>query len=1031
MNVSKIFILRPVMTSLVMLSILFFGIASYRSLPVSSLPYTSYPTITVSTSYPGADPETVSDTITSPLEKELTEITGIRNISSTSSHGASTIILEFIPSRHIDLAAQDVREAIDRTSGSLPSDLPHPPAYRKFNTSGDPVILYAIRSDRIPEGELSEYGYSLLGRRLNTVQGVAGIVIDGPDFAVRVRVDPEILAAHDLGIDEVAQAITESNPQKPVGTLFGKEIRRTLVVKGQIPDAAGYEQVAVRNKGGALVKLKDLGRVYNSVANERIVARYHTKGGEMPALFLGVIKQTDADTVTLAKECRRRMEEIKKDLPGDVIVSEIFDEAKWINEAVDEVNLTLFIAFGLVIVTVLFCLGTLIDTIIPVISLPITVIGTFAMIYLYGFTIDILSLLAITLSIGFLIDDAIVVLENVARHAEGGKSPLQAALDGSKQIGTTILSMTLSLATVFIPMIFMPGILGNILREFSITVITGVMISGVISLSLTPLLCSRFLRVRKTKNSPLKRLSDTINGTFLKGYEYLLLKALNKKLVILLGGIAATIIVIVGGFFVPKDLLPADDIGFIRGVVRTSDMTSPLKTRDKQEEVARIIRQDPAVKNVITVSPDSNRSHFYVSLNDAGKRGSTADVMTRLTEKTAHIPDIKLFMRPIPLMNLDIPTGATTGTYQYTLQGFDTEKPYRDVAALIRKMEAHPFFGKVNSDIANHGAYVTLKIDRDRASSLNVTAEGLETALGLAYGEGQLTLINESSGQYRVILEVLRKDDERIGDLRKLYVSTTTNTRVPLSELVTVEETTGPLSIAHSDTVPSATLSFNLAPGVPLGKGIRKLREITREVLSPGVTAKATGATGVFEEVFGRMNFLFCTVLFLIYVILGILYEDFIMPVAIMSSIPPAGLGIVLTLLCSGTPFSLYAFIGTITVLGIVLKNGIIIVDFANESIRSGVESTEAIRRACLHRLRPILMTTFAAMAGAVSIALGVGGGSVTASRKSLGLTVIGGLLLSQPLILFFTPVILLYLNKLREKRGTKRDRTPNRRQPG
>lgn len=1020
MNLSEIFIRRPVMTSLVMISILFFGVLGYRALPVSDLPDVAFPTIEVTTSYPGASSETMADIITSPLERQFTSIDGILTIASSSTDGNSKIVLQFALNKNIDVAAQEVQAAINRATPNLPNNLPNNPTYRKTNPTATPILYFAVKSNTMTLGTLYEYAYALMGRRMGMVEGVSNIEVYGSKHAVRIQVDPDKLANHQIGIDQIANAIIKSNPQKPVGNFYGSNVKHTINVDGQIPDAKGYEELIIRNHNHALLKIKDIGRALESLSNDKYSLSYYTKDSISPCVVMAILKQDDANTVEVIKGCTDLLKKLKKELPGSIEVVNLFDQSTWIKESVDDVQFTLMIAFLLVVVVVLFYLGKLIDTMIPILALPMSVAGTFAMMYLYGFNIDIFSLLAITLSIGFLVDDAIVVLENINRHAEMGKTSWKAALNGSKQISFTILSMTLSLGSVFIPMIFMGGIMGRIFREFAITICTAVIISGFISLSLTPMLCSRFVGKKRAnkKKSWIEKFSNKLNSHLLSLYKKGLNIVFNHKLITLSIGVASFFLTIYLGFSLSTDFLPPEDLGFIQGFGITKDSTSPFKMIEYQEKVSEIVCSDPNVADLVAIAavPASNQSLFFIKLKPSKERKPMQFFIKEMLEKLNDIPGIQIFMRPLPLLNLDIGTNTSMGTYQYTLQGINPATIYQATKEIMQDMRKNPIFTQVTSDMHNDAPYTNVKIDRDRAYDLNISAEALELAFSYAYSGGKISLINGNADQYDVIIETLPQDYSSPIDLKKLYISSsggTLKTQVPLSEIVKIEEGVGPLSVAHLNTQASATISFDLAKKIPLGKAIQELDKIAKKNLLNGINANVQGSASIFKQTFESMNFLFIITFFLIYIILGILYENFIHPLTVMSTLPPAALGSILTLSLFGQPLSLYAFVGIIMVLGIVLKNGIMIVDFANEGIHEGKEITTAIYEACCARFRPILMTTFAAMMGAVPIAIGIGG--LTAqSRRPLGLVIVGGLIISQILILFFTPIVFIYLEKMR-----------------
>ncbi|MBI3211489.1 MAG: efflux RND transporter permease subunit [Simkania negevensis] len=1036
MNLSEIFIRRPIMTTLVMIAILFFGIVGYYALPVSDLPNVEFPTIQVSTSYPGANPQTIAETVTSPLEREFCSIDGIQVIASQSTNGNSVIVLQFVLDKDIDAAAQDVQAAINQAQPNLPSNLPNYPTYQKTNPTASPILYLAISSDAMPTYTLYEYAYSFMGRRLGMVEGVSQAKVYGSSYAARIQVDPDKLAAHQIGIDEVAQVIQEGNPQKPTGSLFGNKVEYTVNVDGQIPDAAGYNNLIVRNNNGALVKIKDLGNAVDSLQNDKFSLKYMTKTKEAPCVVIAIIKQAGANTIKVINGVTNLLNQMKGELPASVKVHNLFDEADWIMESIHDVQITLILAFLLVVVVVFFYLGKARDTIIPLLALPLSVIGTFMMMYLYNFNIDILSLLAITLSIGFLVDDAIVVLENIARHTEMGKTPYEASLNGSKQISFTILSMTLCLISVFIPMVFMAGIMGRLFREFALTIVTAVLISGFVSLSLTPMLCSRFIVAKEvsSKKNWVEKLSERLNNFLLKTYEKGLHFVLKHRFSTLLAGLGSFLLTIFIAYALPTDFLPPDDLGFIQGFGIASDSTSPFLMMDYQDQVSKIIRSDENVEEVVAIAgvPTSNQSLMFIRLKPINKRKPMEKVVPLLLDKIHTVPGLKLFLRPMPLLSLDVGTQTSTGSYQYALMGLDTNKLYSDGEKVIQAMQRTPGFLHVISDMHNHAPYLNFTINRDRASDLNISADAIENTFNYAYSAGRLSLINGAADQYYVIIETIPSAYKDPSVLNKLYVTASSTsqvqgegemgepppsypTQVPLKEVANWEETIGPLSITHINTLPATLLSFDLEDGFALSDAIKKLGAIGKENLSQGIIGTVKGSADVFKDSIQSMKVLFFITLFLIYMILGILYENFIHPLTVMSALPPAGLGGMLTLILFNESLSLYAIVGIIMLLGIVLKNGIMMIDFANEAIVDGKTPLQAIHEACCARLRPILMTTFAAMMGAVPIALGVGG--LTAqSRRPLGLVIVGGLIVSQILTLFFTPVIFLFLEELREK---------------
>ncbi len=1044
MNFSEPFIRRPVMTSLVMISILFFGLMAYKGLPVSDLPDVEYPTIEVTTSYPGASPQTMADTVTSPLERQFTAVDGIQTIASSSVNGSSTIVLQFALNRDIDAAATDVQAAINQAQPNLPSDLPNYPTYKKTNPSQTPVIFMSISSDLMSLGELYDYAYSLVGRRLGMVDGVSDVEVYGSPFAVRVQVDPDYLSSHQIGIDEVADAIINSNPELPVGNLYGPDVEYTITVDGQMKKAEGYHELIIRNNNHALLKVKDIGHALNSLQNDKYSLNFITENNSTPCVVVAIIKQAGANTIKVVDGVNELLDEIKWELPASIELETIFDQSVFIMESIHDVQFTLMAAFFLVVLVVLFYLGKARDTLIPLLALPMSVVGTFAVMFLLGFSIDILSLLAITLSVGFLVDDAIVVLENIHRHVEMGKTTWEATHNGSKQISFTILSMTLSLACVFIPMVFMAGIMGRIFREFAITIVIAVLISGFISLSLTPMLCSRFVVAKNSndKKNFIEKISEKLNQRLLNLYKKGLSIVFKHRFITVLVGAGSFAATIYLGMSLPTDFIPSDDLGFISGFALSSDATSPYKMIEYQEQLSEIIRKDPNIQDHVAVGgiPNNNQSLMFIRLKPYKDRGSMESVIGQLLPKLQAVAGVNVFLRPLPLINLDVGTSTSMGNYQYTLQGLSSDKLYEDTDKVINAMKKSSSFQQVTSDMHNNAPYLDVHIDRDRAYDLNISANAIEEAFLYAYSGGKLSQINGVADQYYVIVETVPSAYKDPSVLDKLYISASTKTpiddpnennniktsfptQVPLSTVSTWKQGVGPLSVTHINTLPATTISYDIGAGVPLGSALNELDEIAENTLSNDIHAIQIGSTQVFQQSFASLEFLFVITIFAIYVILGILYENFIHPLTVMSALPPAAFGAVLTLMAFGEPLSLYAFIGVIMLLGIVLKNGIMLVDFANEGIHEGKELHAAIYEACVARFRPILMTTFSAMMGAVPIALGIGG-STAQSRRPLGLVIVGGLIISQILTLYFTPIVFTYLETMRQRYHRKKDKT-------
>lgn len=1034
MSLSEPFIRRPVMTTLVMISILFLGILSYRALPTSDLPDVEYPTIVITTSYPGAGPKTIADTVTSPLERQFTSIDGIQTISSSSSNGNSTVVLQFNLDKNINSAATDVQAAINQAQPNLPPDLPNFPTYSKTDPSQSPILFLSISSDLMSLGKLYDYAYSLIGRQLGMVDGVSKVDVYGSPYAVRIQVDPDYLSSHQIGINEIADSVTQSNPDLPLGNLYGPDIEYTIQADGQMNTAEEYNELIIRNNDHALLKVKDMGQALGSLQNDKFSLDYISKDKDVPCVVIAIIKEAGANTLQVIDGIKKDLERIKWELPSSTQMEILFDQSVFIKESVEDVELTLIVAFLLVILVVLFYLGTFRDTIIPLLALPMSVVGTFAIMFLYGFSIDMLSLLAITLSIGFLIDDAIVVLENIHRHVELGKTTWEASLNGSKQISFTILSMTLSLASVFIPMIFMEGIMGRIFREFAITIVTAVIISGFISLSLTPMLCSRFVsvKVHGKKQNWIEKSSHKLNNSLLNIYKKGLDTVFKHRFVTILVGAFSVFATVYLGLSLPTDFIPGDDLGFINGFAVASDATSPHKMIEYQKKISEIVKNDPNVQDLVSVAaiPNPNQSLMFIRLKPYKERMRMNECVSSLLPKLQEVPGVGAFLRPYPLINLDVGTSASMGAYQYTLQSTNTDLLYSDAQKMMNEMRTNGSFLQVISDMHNEAPYLNIDIDRDRAYDLNISAFAIEQAFLYAYTGGRISLINGVTNQYDVIVETVPSAYKDPSVLDKLYVSASSSTpiqsnsnkmgeelfktQVPLSAVASWKEMIGPLSIAHINTLPSVTISYDLAPNIPLGIGLQTLSDIANNTLSKGVHPLQIGSAQTFQQSFASLGFLFIITIFVIYVILGILYENFIHPLTVMSALPPAALGAILTLIAFGEPLSLYAFVGIIMLLGIVLKNGIMLVDFANDGIKEGKNFHDAIYEACCVRFRPILMTTFAAMMGALPIALGIGG-STAQSRRPLGLVIVGGLIISQILTLYFTPIVFTYLESMRE----------------
>jgi hydrophobic/amphiphilic exporter-1 (mainly G- bacteria), HAE1 family len=1023
MNLSEIFIRRPVMTILAMLTVAFFGVLAYNALPVSDLPDVDYPTITVSIDWPGADPETVANNVVVPLEQQFTSIQGLQMISSTSYTGSATIVLQFHLDRNIDLAAPDVQASINAASPQLPKDLPYAPTYTKVNPTASPILFLCVTSATQTKGDLYNYGYSVLAQRLSIVEGVSQVQTYGSPYAVRLRVDPQKMAARNIGIEDVGEAIKQANVYLPVGTLFGEKREYTIDVNGQLIPAALYDPIIIKNDNGSITRFRDIGHAIDSVQNDKQITSFHEKEFDAPSVVLAVRKQPGANTLKIIQDINDLLPSLQAQIPGSVRLVRVFDQSDFIWDSVHDVELTLFIALILVVFVIFFYLGKLRDTIIPVVTIPLSVMGAFVVMLKFGFTIDILSLLAITLAIGYLVDDAIVVLENIVRHIEHGEKPLDAALKGSKEISFTILSMTLCLCTVFIPLLFMGGIVGRILHEFAVTIVTTVFISGMISLSLTPLMCSRLLPAHEEKREKnwVEKMSESLNTKILNLYSPSLEWALSHRKTVLSCGIASLALSLFLAVKLPKDFLPPDDLGVIEAYIQSVDGTSPFQITDYADRLSKILTNDPNVENIVSVSayPQDNEGVMYICLKPIKERLALEPLLHHLGPLVNQIPGCRVFLKPMPLINLQAGTTDSKGDYQYTLQSMSTDDLYKFAPIIEDKMKQLRSISAVVSDLDIHEPQAKVEILRDRASQYNITATQIENALNLAYATSNLSPINTPSYQYYAIMETFPHFYRNPTDLNQIWLRNSNNQMVPFSAITKVVETIGPLSVNHIDGLPSATIAFNLV--APLGTALKDIEQIAHQTLPATVSGSVQGSANVFKSSFANLQFLMIIAVFIVYVILGILYENFFPPITVMSTLPPAAFGGLLSLLIFGQTLSIYAVVGLIMLLGIVLKNGIIMIDFANQTrMNEGKSIHEAIFHACMVRCRPILMTTFAALMGAIPIALAIGGATAK-SRQSLGVVIVGGLIFSQIMTLYLTPVIYTYIEELHEKLKRKK----------
>jgi len=1017
MNIPELFIRRPVMTTLVMLGILFFGIISYRLLPVSDLPNIDFPTILVSANFPGASPETMASAVATPLERQFSTIAGIDSMNSTSSLGNTQITLQFNLSRNIDAAAQDVQAAISKALGQLPPDLPTPPSYQKVNPADQPILYLSLSSPTLPLSTVDEYAETFISQRISMINGVAQVQVFGSQkYAVRAQLNPNALAARSIGIDEVANAIRQGNVNLPTGTLDGTHQAFTLEASGQLMDAAAYRPLIVAYRNGSPVRLQDLGRVIDSVENDKIASWYKNTR----AIVLAIQRQPGTNTVEVVDSIKQLIPHFRTLIPASVNLDILYDRSVSIRGSVNDVKITLLIALCLVVLVIFLFLRNVSATLIPSLALPMSIIGTFTVMYLLGFTVDNLSLMALTLSVGFVVDDAIVVLENIVRHMEQGEDVLEAALNGSREIGFTIVSMTLSLAAVFIPVLFMGGILGRLLHEFAVTIGMAVLVSGFVSLTLTPMLSSRFLRPPSAiEHGRLYAVSERFFKGMLHAYEWSLQRVLNHRLTTL--GIAGLLLLATGYLFMimPKGFLPSEDTDQIFGFTEAAQGISFEAMVRHQRALAALVQQEPNVDSFMSAVGSfsggaNNTGRIFIRLKPRSQRALSVDeIIQELRPKLATLPGIRVFMQNLPPIRIG--GQLTKSLYQFSLQSPDTNELYRYASLLESKMREVRDLQDVTSDLQIKNPHVNIGIDRDKASALGVSAQQVEDALFTAYASRQISTILTPNNEYQVIVELEPQYQKDPSVLPLLYIRSSNGQLVPLDSVGSLTPSLGPLTVNHLGQIPSVTLSFNLRPGVSLGDAIAEVDKLSRATLPATITTSFQGTAQAFQASEQGLWLLLAMTVLIIYIVLGILYESFIHPVTILSGLPSAAFGALLTLKLFGMDLNLYAFVGMIMLIGIVKKNAIMMIDFALEAERKeGRKPAEAIYQGCLIRFRPIMMTTMAALMGTLPIALGFGAGAE--SRRPLGLCVVGGLLFSQLITLYITPVIYIYLDLFQEK---------------